>query len=370
MRTCDVAIIGGGIVGAACAFEFSKAGLRVELIEHIGIGSGATNSGHGHLVVMDDHPAQFALTRYALSLWQPMLSEMPADCEYWHCGTCWVAADEEEFAFARRRCGFYCANGVPAELLDSKQLAEAEPNLRAGLSGALLVPGDASVRPPMVAEYLFAKALEKGTKLIDQPAAKITDDGVHFADGSLLYAGSVINAIGADAHKLTPELPIRPRKGHILVVDAGPNFARHQVMELGYLKSTHTDEGDTVAFNVRHNKGGELLIGSSRQFDVTDPKVEPAIIRKVLKRAIEYMPGIAQARPVRSWTGFRAATPDGLPLIGLCPGYSRVYAATGHEGLGATTSIGTARLLVDTILGEDCAIDSKPYLPSRFEGQL
>ncbi len=325
MRTCDVAIVGGGIVGAACAFEFAKAGLRVELIEHMGIGTGATNAGHGHLVVMDDNPAQFALTRYSLSLWQPLLADMPPDCEYWHCGTCWVAADEEEFAFAASRGEFYNRNAVPAELLDAKQLADAEPSLRPNLTGALLVKGDVSVRPAAAAEYLFAKAVEKGAKLIDQPAVKISDDGVTFQDGSLLYAGSVINAIGTDAPMLIPALPIRPRKGHILVVDAGPDFARHQVMELGYLKSTHTDEGDSVAFNVRHNKKGELLIGSSRQFDVTDPKIEPAMIKRILKRAIEYMPGITQAKPLRSWTGFRAATPDGLPLIGLCPGYMRVF---------------------------------------------
>lgn len=367
MRTCDVAIVGGGIVGAACALEFAEAGLRVELIEHTGIGTGATNAGHGHLVVMDDNPAQFALTRYSLSLWQPLLAEMPADCEYWRCGTCWVAADEEELAIAARRGEFYNRSHVIAQLLDSKQLAEAEPNLRPNLKGALLVEEDVSVRPPAVAEYLFAKARVKGANLIDQPAVKISDEGVLFQDGSLLYAGSVINAIGADAPTLVPGLPIRPRKGHILVVDAGQDFARHQVMELGYLQSTRTDEIDSVAFNVRHNQSGELLIGSSRQFNVTDPKIEPSMIRKILKRAIEYMPGIAQAKPVRSWTGFRAATPDGLPLIGLCPGFTRVYAATGHEGLGATTATGTARLLLDTILGQDTEINPEPYLPSRFE---
>jgi glycine/D-amino acid oxidase-like deaminating enzyme len=68
---------------------------------------------------------------------------------------------------------------------------------------------------------------------------------------------------------------------------------------------------------------------------------------------------------VRCWTGFRAATPDKLPLIGPCPHDDRLYLATGHEGLGITTSLGTARLLADQVLGRAPAISWEPYLPAR-----
>ena len=59
----DVVIIGAGIVGAACADECARHGMRVALIDRDGVGGGATAAGMGHLVVMDDSDAQFALTR-------------------------------------------------------------------------------------------------------------------------------------------------------------------------------------------------------------------------------------------------------------------------------------------------------------------
>ena len=77
------------------------------------------------------------------------------------------------------------------------------------------------------------------------------------------------------------------------------------------------------------------------------------------------MPGLAALSAIRSWTGFRAATPDKLPLIGPVPGDERLYLATGHEGLGITTSMATGKLVADRILGRAPAIPAEPYLPGR-----
>jgi len=85
----------------------------------------------------------------------------------------------------------------------------------------------------------------------------------------------------------------------------------------------------------------------------------------MLRRAQEYLPGLAQMSAVRTWTGFRAATPDKLPLIGPWTGDRSLFLATGHEGLGITTSLGTARLLADQITGAKSEIPVEPYLPSR-----
>jgi len=279
----------------------------------------------------------------------------------------WVASDEEEFDFAARRGAFYKRHGVHAELLDSRQLASLEPNLRPGLAGGLLVPDDSSISPPRAAEHLMRVAQSNGATLINQRAAKVKEHKVTLSEGDIIHAGAIVNAMGVDAAAFIPGLPIRSRKGHILAVDAGKNFARHQVMELGYLTSAHADsETDSVAFNVRLHGAGELLVGSSRQYQETNPNVEPRMIAWLLRRAIEFMPGIADARPLRHWTGFRAGTPDGLPLIGPCYGFEKVFAATGHEGLGATTALATAKLLADEILGRTPEIDPTPYLPSRF----
>src|SRR5262245_53298555 len=116
-RVFDLAIVGGGIVGAACALEAARAGLSVVVIESGVVGGGATAAGMGHIVVMDDSDAQFALTRYSQQLWREIAPELPDDVEYEECGTIWVAADEEEMEEARRKAGFYQARGVAAEIL-------------------------------------------------------------------------------------------------------------------------------------------------------------------------------------------------------------------------------------------------------------
>ena len=364
----DLAIVGGGIVGAACAWEAARAGLRVVVIESGVIGGGATAAGMGHIVVMDDSEAQFALTRYSQQLWQEIAPDLPPDVEYEECGTIWVAADEEEMAEVRRKVQFYQTRGVAVEILDAKALTEAEPNLRQGLAGALLVPGDGVVYPPCAARYFLAQAQALGTQLrLGKSALALSNEGVKLNDGTFISAGVTVNATGSWAPLLTPGLDVQKRKGHLLITDRHPGFVRHQLIELGYLKSAHSISSDSVAFNVQPRKTGQVLIGSSRQYGVDDAKVEAAMLSRMLARAEEYMPGITQLSALRTWTGFRAATPDKLPLVGPCPGYEKLYLATGHEGLGITTAMGTAKLLVDQLLNRPSVIPRAPYLPNRMQ---
>src|SRR5215470_7964819 len=158
MTTFDVAIAGGGIVGAACAAACAAAGLKVAIVEPGPIGGGATAAGMGHVVVMDDSPAQIALTLYSRALWIESIPELPADAEYLPCGTIWVAADEEEMAEVHRKKRLYDSIDVRTEVLDAGQLAEAEPHLRPGLAGGLLVTDDSTVYPPCAAVYLVRKS--------------------------------------------------------------------------------------------------------------------------------------------------------------------------------------------------------------------
>ena len=83
-------------------------------------------------------------------------------------------------------------------------------------------------------------------------------------------------------------------------------------------------------------------------------------------RAFEFMPKLKELSAVRVWTGFRPATPDNLPYIGQHPKFENIYLACGHEGLGITTSLGTAEILTDEIMGRESEIDRKPYSPTRF----
>ena len=362
----DIAIVGAGIVGAACADEFAARGLKVAVIDRDVVGSGATAAGMGHIVVMDDSEAQFALTRYSQQVWQGLRAELPADVEYDQCGTIWVAADEEEMAEVQRKHDFYATHGVPAEILDAAQLKHLEPNLRAGLAGGLLVPEDAVLYPPCAARFFMQRAQQRGAQLHLGPAVtRVAEGRVVLNDGSELRAEMIVNAAGAWSSEITPGIDVKKRKGHLVITDRYAGFVRHQLVELGYLKSTHSVVADSVAFNIQPRRTGQVLIGSSRQFGAEHKEVDHPMVVRMLRRAEEYMPSLTGMSAIRVWTGFRAATPDKLPLIGPWPGDKSLFLATGHEGLGITTSLATAKILVDQVTGAKPAISIEPYLPSR-----
>lgn len=369
-QSFDLIIAGGGIVGAACAYSCAKAGLRTALVERKLLGGGATAAGMGHIVVLDDTEAQFALSRRSQLLWQALHRTLPASAEYVTTGTLWVAADGEEMAEAARKHDALEARQVPSRLLSARELAAEEPQLRPGLAGGLLVPEDAVVYPPVVACHLARQAQALGaTLLIGTAVTHLAEGEAWLEDGRRLRAPRLVNATGADAPFCTAGVPINKRKGHLAITDRYPGFLRHQVVELGYLKSAHSVTADSVACNVQPRSTGQVLIGSSRQYGKEDSGVDQAMLSAMLQRATLYLPAIAKLNVLHVWTGFRAATPDKLPLIGPVSGDPSLWMATGHEGLGITTSLATAELLAAALLAGTPPIPAEPYLPCRFDAE-
>jgi len=367
-QSFDLIIVGAGIIGAACAAACARGGLKVLVIERGPIGGGTTAAGMGHLVVMDDSEAQFALTHYSRRLWHELRPQLPADVEFDACGTLWVAADDEEMTEVRRKQKFYSERGVRVEVLDAKGVAEAEPNLRPGLAGGLRVTDDAVLYPPCAARFFMEQARRHGAEFRGGVAVRalLPEGGVQLQDGSRLSAGRSVNAAGAGSPALSPGLPVRKRKGHLVITDRYPGYVRHQIVELGYLKSAHSNSKDSVAFNVQPRKTGQMLIGSSRQFDAEDTGVDQQILDRMLRRAVEYLPALGNLSALRVWTGHRPTTPDKLPLIGPSRESDRIWLATGHEGLGITTASGTGQLLADLLLENPPSIPAAPYAPARL----
>jgi len=319
----------------------------------------------GHLVTMDDSPAQLALTMLALTLWRELGPTLPATVEYDPCGTIWVAADERELDAVRAKQELYASLGVASEVLDPHGLAELEPNLRAGLAGGLLVPGDGVVNQPRAAAWLLERAREQGATVREHHAAERIDDyTVHCAD-AVFRAEVIVNAAGAEAPRLTAALPIVPRKGHLAITDRQPGFVRHQLVELGYLAHAHTMNAASVAFNVQPRATHEVIVGSSRELVGWDASLDRDVLARMLARAAEYMPALAAMPMVRAWTGMRPATLDKLPLIGAWEPTPGLWIAAGHEGLGITTALATARLLADLVAGRTPPIDAAPFSPMR-----
>ena len=366
-RTADVLIVGAGIVGAACAREFARQGLSVAVVESGALGGGATAAAMGHLLVTDD--AEFELTRRSLRLWNDWLDEHPAhadQAEHQACGTLWIAADEQELALARQKADWYRAHGLAAELLDGPALAAAEPLLRAGLAGALRLPGDARVYPPKVVALWLAQAR---AELIRGEVVALNGGGLRLADGRRLWGAMVVLCAGLASQRWLPPGSLVAKKGQLAITQHQPLSSasvRHQLVELGYLRKAHDLAADSVSFNVQPRPGGQLLIGSSRQPGRSDAALDPALLGEMLASACAYLPELAQMSLLRCWTGLRPTSRDGLPLIGAHPSLPRVWLATGHEGLGITSSLATAELLADLSLGRATQIAATPFAPGRL----
>ncbi len=364
----DVVVVGAGIVGAACADALSAEGLSVLVLESRFCGGGTTAAAMGHVVVMDDSRAQFALTAYSRRLWEDLAPELPASCEDRRTGTLWIAAGESELVHLRGKGEAHRAQGVAADELSESDLAREEPNLRRGLAGALRVPEDRVVYPPAAARWFLERAERRGAKRREGVEVVAIGAGCVRTRSEEIPAGTVVNAAGAAAPLLTPGLAIAPRKGHLVITDRYPGFCRHQLVELGYLASAHgTDRRSaSVAFNLQPRATGQMLLGSSREFAGFEASVNREIRARMIRRGLAFMPALAGLSAIRTWVGFRPATPDNLPLVGLWPRTRGLFVAAGHEGLGVTTALGTARLAADAILGRGSAIDPAPYAPERL----
>jgi glycine/D-amino acid oxidase-like deaminating enzyme len=356
-------VVGAGIVGAACAEALAEAGCRVTVLEGGLAGAGVTAASMGHVVVIDDSEAQFALSAWSRRRWTERATELPAECEDSPFGTLWVARNEAEMARLRDKAEYSLAHGERAEVLDPAALGEAEPQLRPGLAGAVRVPDDRVVYPPAATRHLLERAHSRGAALRERSAVEAVEPRRVRVGGAWQETDLVVVAAGAASPQLVPGLPIEPRRGHLVITDRYPGFLRHQVIEAGY--HAHALASESVAFNVQPRRTGQILIGSSRELVGWDTSISTSLRARMLRRAAEYVPGLSALRALRTWVGFRPATPDGLPLIGEWePG---LLVATGHEGLGVTTSLGTARIVTDLALGRPPAVDPRPFDPRRAE---
>jgi D-hydroxyproline dehydrogenase subunit beta len=357
----DAVVVGAGIIGAACANELAREGLDVLVLDSGRIGAEATAACMGHIVVMDDSPAQLALTSYSQKLWSDLSSSLPKSCEFELSGTLWIASNDDEMEAVFNKRSLYAAHDLSVEVLNSKALIRHEPGLTEGLTGALRVPGDSVVYPTLCSQFLL-----DNIKVREQSrVTKIESGLVHLTNGELLESDAIVLAAGARSQSLIAELPVSPRKGHLAITDRYPGLVTHQLVELGYLASAHSLEVGSVAFNVQPRQTGQLLIGSSREFVDFFKSINYEILAQMLGRACRYLPVLESLNIIRCWTGFRPCTPDSLPLIGPWPPMPGVFIAAGHEGLGITTSLATGKMLAAHVCNQAIEIDLAPYLASR-----
>jgi glycine/D-amino acid oxidase-like deaminating enzyme len=379
MTDSDVVVIGAGIVGASCAHFLAEAGLRVCIVERGGVAGGTSGSGEGNILLSDKVPGpELEMARAGLALWAQLARDLPDDIEYEEKGAIVVAENEAQLLALRSTVAAVSADGVDARLLDAGDLHAAEPNLARDVAGAAYYPRDAQVQPMLAAAALVRSARRNGAiLLVHADLQAVERDGDGAISGVRTTRGHVrtprlVNAAGpwspAVAALTGTELPIQPRKGHIVVTEPLPRLVYHKVFEAGYADTVASDEAALqVAAVVEDTRGGTILLGSSRQRVGFRPGVEVAVLRAMVQRAVRFFPILATVQALRAYVGYRAFAPDHLPIVGAdsaVPGY---YVNTGHEGAGIGLGPISGKLLTQLILGRSTEIDMTAFRPDRFD---
>ncbi len=382
--TNDVVIVGAGIIGAACARALASAGLVVTVVDRGTTAGGTTSACEGNLLVSDKAPGpELVLAQFAATLWRGVVIDLGGQLgegfpsvEFDPKGGVVVATTTAgagpllDFASRQRDAG------VDARVIDAREACRLEPDLTPRIEAAVYYPEDAQVQPTIAAEALMASARMHGARLLENTPVlgPLLDSsgsliGVTTGAGELRgrrvlvaagpWSGEVTGLLGA-------RLPVRPRRGDLLVTTRMRHRIFHKVYDADYVGAVGSDDGSLQTSSVvESTRSGTVLIGSSRQQVGFDARLRVDVLSEIAAKAIRLFPFLTDVAVMRSYGGFRPFTPDHLPVIGEDPRVPGLWHATGHEGAGIGLSLATAELICDLMQGHPTRIDAAPYSAAR-----
>jgi len=373
--TADVVVIGAGVVGAACAYYLTRAGATVTVVDRGGVAGGTSGRGEGNLLVSDKTPGpELDLALHSLSLWSSLASTLDgARFEYEPKGGLVVAATEAGLAGLRSLASAQRAAGVVVESDVDPQVYE--PHLRDGLAGAAFYPQDSQVQPMLAAAQLLRAARQAGaavrlgetvTGLEPRPSGV----SVRTSTGTIA-AGAVVNAAGTWASGVAAlagvRVPVRPRRGFLLVTEPLPPVVRHKVYAAEYVSTVASSAGDRqTSAVVEGTRAGTILIGSSRERVGFDDSLPLPVLARLAAQAVDLFPFLGAVQALRAYHGFRPYSPDHLPIIGADPRVPWLLHACGHEGAGVGLAPATGEAIAALVSGATAPIELHPFRPERF----
>lgn len=370
-------IIGAGVVGAACAWYLTRAGLRVTVLDRGPVAGGTTSAGEGNLLV-SDKPAgpELDLAIHSATLWRNLADEV-GGFEYEPKGGLVVAETEAALVALTRFADGQRAAGVDADIVAASELGTYEPELASNLAGGCYYPEDAQVQPMLAAARLLAGARAAGAQVrVGVEVTGVMRDGdrvvgVRTATGDQ-SAGAVVNAAGTWAGEVASlarvNVPVTPRRGFILVTEPLPPIVRHKVYASDYVAAVSSDDARLQTSPVvEGTRSGTILIGSSRERVGLDRTLSVEVLQRLAEAAVRLFPVLAGVNAIRAYCGFRPYSPDHLPIIGSDPRAPGLVHACGHEGAGVGLAPATGELVAAVLSGQPAAVDPAPFGPERFE---
>jgi glycine oxidase len=366
MKSFDVVIVGGGIIGGAIAFELARQDIRVAIFDRQTPGQEASWAAAGMLSPAPDSASAIPLVplaRASLDLYPQFIADVQ-EVSGQQAGFRPSGAIEAFFSRDAARelstlIALHHGLGLPTEVLRVEEAQKLEPALGRDLGAAALLANEASVDNRMLTHAVLAAAEASGAKILaDCPVEEILFaankcTGI-LAAGQRTNAGHVVIAAGSFAGKLESiarYAPTRPIRGQMVALESDSVDLTHVIRsERGYI--VPRGEGLCVAGSTLENAGYEK-------------RVTPGGLEKILGAVTEMIPALADAEIVETWSGLRPDTPDHLPSIGPTD-IEGLLIATGHFRNGILLTPVTAKVIADWITEGSSSISCDAYSPMRF----
>jgi glycine/D-amino acid oxidase-like deaminating enzyme len=383
----DVVVIGGGIIGAAITYYLAASGAAVTLLERNDLSSGTSGACGGSVTLQTKRTGPvLAVALESQRLYCGLSDELAYDLEYQQDGSLIVAETDVELEYLATLNAAQKATGLDMTWLDAAAASEWGEGLGPSVRGASFCSTDAEVNPLKVV-FGFAEAARRhGARICtntEVTGVRIDRGRVTAVqtDRGAITTQSVVNAAGvwspAIGQLAGANLPVRPRRGVVIVTEPAPFRVLGTLFSTKYLTSKrHLDSASTPASNgdvvsgglvLAETAAGNLLVGSSREFAEFDTRVPAGIIAFIAREAVRLLPTIAHVRMIRAYAGLRPFSPDGLPIIGNMPGIEGFVVATGHEGDGVALAPWTGKTVAQLITTAERPEHLAPFDPQRFD---
>lgn len=379
----DVIIAGAGIVGASVAWHLAGSGLRTVIIDATGPAAAASGASDGSISVASKKPGPAARLAVASLAHTAILARPagPLHGVFHHRPSYFFATCPEEDQALDELGAKLDGLGGPVRVAADGPGPAVLPGATAVAARMLAIEGEGHM---LGYNAVWAYMRAAGARLHRLWPARVRaleagHGGVTVSlavpDGSTrdLRGRVLVCALGLSSADLFPALPLRPRAGQLIVTDAATGTCLPGLLTAAsYLvqktqSSTFSPRPPSV---IDPLATGQYLIGSSREEHADPLRTDFATVRRLLQSAVEVWPDVRRRRVLRVFAGVRAATADGLPVVGRMAGLPQVIMATGFEGDGICLSALIGRLVAQMVTGEaisaDVAADLAALSPDRF----
>lgn len=346
-RHFDVAIAGGGLVGASGALALSRRGMRVLLIERGYCGAQASGVNYGGVRCQGRPAEQLPLAMRARRIWDDLPRRIGIDGEFVTSGHLRLARSDADLAGLEAYAQMAAEYGLALQLMSGAAFRRRYPWLGAAAIGGSLCASDGHANPRLVSPAFARAARQAGALVLEQTALTHAHyDGKRFslrAGEATFESDWLINAAGAWALTLAERfgdaVPMKPIYPNMWVTEPLPHFLDHNLGVFGGgIYARQVERGNCVIGGGRGHGDGQLAQPSS---DTT---------RAVMRDACALLPALRDALLIRSWSGVEGCTPDHNPVIGVSRNVPRLLHAFGFSGGGFLLAPGVGDVLADLVI--------------------